>query len=621
MIKLFKYFLVIFCISIQSVSAQDCKCEEAKDLKEHYIIFLQQGKIDSAKIVLTTIKKMSSPSCQTLYYLYNAFVSFQERKYADAKRDLNSAYVILQKNNCPKPAYINYYTTYALIYVDSDKLDSATTYFLDAIKICEETNTKDGLANNYMSIASIFGKLGQADNAILYIRKAIHLNSEINDYLYLAKSYNKLSTAFSMKADTLNGKIFLDSMNYALDHAFLFLKKSGNLKSISNLYYSKAELYKIKGNYKIAKLFLDSCIRNSVKNMHEASKANWYLKKAEIGYILKDYENGIIDCDSSLVYANFVNSVTTIIGIYKLKYSIFKAKGDFNNALIAHENMVRFSDSLNLKESSETINALEKEFNQVKNEKTINELNQQQEIDSLRIRSLAAFIGLALLIILVIIFFYRQSVTKNKLKTIEIEQRLNRARMDPHFFFNALASLQGLVNDDNRKKELSDYISNFSKIMRQSLESTYSEMETLESEMDFLKNYLELQKLRTGNKFNYSFIFDNSLEINELLIPSMVLQPFIENSIEHGFSGIEEGGLISITFLTSNKNLLITISDNGSGLKTDEKHKSYPSRATQIISDRLYLLNKKHKTNATFVLARNKSGIGTKVEITLPIIT
>ena len=157
--------------------------------------------------------------------------------------------------------------------------------------------------------------------------------------------------------------------------------------------------------------------------------------------------------------------------------------------------------------------------------------------------------------------------------------------------------------------------------MRQSLESTYTEMETLESEMDFLKNYLELQKLRTGNKFNYTFIFDDSLEVNELLIPGMILQPFIENSIEHGFSGIEEGGLISITFANNNKNLFVTISDNGSGIKNDEKHEGYPSRATQIISDRLYLLNKKHKTNATFVLADNKVGSGTKVEITLPIIT
>lgn len=621
MLKLFKYFLVIFFAFAQTISAQECKCDEAKDLKEQYIVFLQQGKIDSAKIVLTTIKKLPSTSCKTLYYLYNAFVLFQERNYTKAKQDLNSAYVILQKNNCPKPAYINYYTTYALIYVDSDKLDSATIYFLDAIKICEETNTKDGLANNYMSIASVFGKLGQADNAILYIRKAIHLNYEIKDYLYLAKSYNKLSTAFSMKADTINGKVFLDSMNYALDKAFSSLKKSGNIKSISNLYYSKAELYKIKGNYKISKIYLDSCIRYGVKDMHEASKANWYLKKADINFILKEYDAGLISCDSALKYAEYVKSATTIIGIYKLKHKLYKAKGDFNNALLSHESMVQLSDSLNLKESSETINALEKEFNQVKNEKTINELNQQKEIDSLRIRSLVAFIGVALLIILVIIFFYRQSVTKNKLKTIEIEQRLNRARMDPHFFFNALTSLQGLANDDNRKKEVSDYISNFSKIMRQSLESTYTEMETLESEMDFLKNYLELQKLRTGNKFNYSFVFDNSLEINELLIPGMILQPFIENSIEHGFSGILEGGLISITFASNNKNLLITISDNGSGIKSDEKHKGYPSRATQIISDRLYLLNKKHKTNATFVLAENKTGIGTKVEITLPIIT
>lgn len=621
MSKSIKYLLFFLFTFNQNIFAQDCKCEAAKDLKERYIIFLQQGKIDSAKIVLQEIRRLPSSSCEVIYYYYNAFISYRERDYPAAKRDLDAAYKILEKNACPKLAYINYYSTYASIFLDSDNLDSAATYFLTSIKICEDANFKEGLANNYMSLASVFGKLNQIDNAILYIRKAIQFNYEIKDYLYLAKSYNKLSTAFSVLADTVEGKLYLDSMNYAIDQSFYFLKKSGSLKSIANLYFSKAELFTIRGDYSVAKMYLDSSIRYSVTDMHEASKANWYLKKGEINLILKEYDEGLLSCDSALKYGEYVKSTTTIIGVHELRHQLFKAKGDYRNALLSHESMVELSDSLNLKESSETINALEKKFNQVQNEKTISELSQQKQIDSLRIRSLVAFIGLALLIILVIIFFYRQSVTRNKLKTIEIEQRLNRARMDPHFFFNALASLQGLANDDSRKKELSDYISNFSKIMRQSLESTYTEMETLEVEMDFLKNYLELQKLRTGNKFSYSFDFDATLEINELRIPGMILQPFIENSIEHGFSGMKEGGLITVKFAADSKNIFITITDNGMGLKSDEKHKSYPSRATQIIQDRLYLLNNKYKTNATFVLSESKMGTGTMVEIILPIIS
>ncbi|MBK7666279.1 MAG: histidine kinase [Sphingobacteriaceae bacterium] len=140
----------------------------------------------------------------------------------------------------------------------------------------------------------------------------------------------------------------------------------------------------------------------------------------------------------------------------------------------------------------------------------------------------------AILVLFVIIFFYRQSVLKNKFKALETEQRLNRARMNPHFFFNALASIQTLSMDTENQSKVSLLISKFSKIMRQSLESTYDELATIEDEILFLSNYLDLQKTRFNNKFEYEIKVDENLAQDELKIPSMLLQPFLENSIEHG---------------------------------------------------------------------------------------
>ena len=90
----------------------------------------------------------------------------------------------------------------------------------------------------------------------------------------------------------------------------------------------------------------------------------------------------------------------------------------------------------------------------------------------------------------------------------------------------------------------------------------------------------------------------------------MILQPFIENSIEHGFKTISYEGLIELNFVLSGDSLKITITDNGGGIKTVEKNKNYPSRATQIIKDRLFLLNKTYKTNATFVLVNSDNDKG-----------
>jgi sensor histidine kinase YesM len=233
---------------------------------------------------------------------------------------------------------------------------------------------------------------------------------------------------------------------------------------------------------------------------------------------------------------------------------------------------------------------------------------------------LIGIVAAIVLLLVVIVFFYRQSVIKNQLNTIEIEQRLNRVRMNPHFFFNALASLQSLSLSDSKRESVPGFISKFSKIMRQSLESTFNELDTIENEISFLTDYLELQKLRSENRFNYAFDIDDSIETNELMIPGMILQPFIENSIEHGFKAIAHEGLITISFTKSGQSLKITIMDNGQGIKNNEEHKAYPSRATQIIKDRLFLLNKTYKSNTTFALTTLENDKGIKVEINLPVI-
>ena len=100
----------------------------------------------------------------------------------------------------------------------------------------------------------------------------------------------------------------------------------------------------------------------------------------------------------------------------------------------------------------------------------------------------------------------------------------------------------------------------------------------------------------------------------------MIIQPFIENSIEHGFDMNTNNGKIEIVITEENKNLTVELTDNGSGFTTDKKAKEYPSRATQIIKDRLLLLNKKHKSNATFEIKKGIENKGTCVRIILPLI-
>jgi len=157
--------------------------------------------------------------------------------------------------------------------------------------------------------------------------------------------------------------------------------------------------------------------------------------------------------------------------------------------------------------------------------------------------------------------------------------------------------------------------------MRETLESTYKEYVTIEQEMEFLNQYLEVQKIRFPQTFSYEVTAAKNLDIDELQIPAMIIQPFVENSIEHGFVGVEYPGKITVNFMIENKELQIQITDNGKGLDTTIKEKNeHISRASQIIKDRIYLLNIKLKTKADFSIDNNSNGKGVVVKIHRPLI-
>ncbi len=229
--------------------------------------------------------------------------------------------------------------------------------------------------------------------------------------------------------------------------------------------------------------------------------------------------------------------------------------------------------------------------------------------------------GLVLLFFcsILVILFFRHSANNKKRKLLEIEQRLNRVRMDPHFIFNVLTTLQIISQDPKRHQEIGIYITRFSKIMRQALESTFNELTSLEEELDFLSNYLELQKLVTRNKFTYSFEVDPQIDPFEVRLPAMMLQPFLENSIVHGFTGEAEPGHIELKIYPMNGMLLAQITDNGHALELVKMNKKYPSRANQITSDRLTLLNAIYKKKCHFELAKRTGG-GMQVQLFLPLI-
>ncbi len=199
-----------------------------------------------------------------------------------------------------------------------------------------------------------------------------------------------------------------------------------------------------------------------------------------------------------------------------------------------------------------------------------------------------------------------------------------KAQMNPHFMFNALNSIQDLVLEKDIKNS-NLYLSKFSKLMRQILEASGNEKISLYDEIEILKLYLDLEKLRFGDEFSFSINWDKKIDLYDVQIPAMIIQPFIENAIKHGLLHKKGEKSVSIDFEINDK-IICLIKDNGVGRKhansikerRNENHRSFATNATE---KRIELLKEYDKDNYTFEiidLEENGVSTGTLVKIEMP---
>lgn len=228
----------------------------------------------------------------------------------------------------------------------------------------------------------------------------------------------------------------------------------------------------------------------------------------------------------------------------------------------------------------------------------------------------------------------RQETEMLRLQASSLQLKALRAQMNPHFIFNALNSIQHFITSQNTKLA-AKYLATFAKLMRQSLDYSDQEIISLEKEIEFLKDYLEInQKLRFEDQMDYKLVVDDELEEDIMGVPTMIVQPYVENAIEHGLRG-RKNGLVKLEFyLEDDDTIRCIIEDNGIGREKAEafkKQQSYSkehrSKGTSITEKRLEVLHRSsHHPPQNYIqiidLKDPLSGeaCGTRVEVLIPVI-
>lgn len=237
---------------------------------------------------------------------------------------------------------------------------------------------------------------------------------------------------------------------------------------------------------------------------------------------------------------------------------------------------------------------------------------------SLTFKIIIIILFLTLLFGLISFYFYVKSQqSKKKMQMIEYQQQALRAQIKPHFIFNALNSIQNFVLK-NKVNYALDFIEKFSTLTRSILDTSENEYTTLSDELITTKHYLDIEKIRFSN-FDYIVKISNDIDTDSLLVPSLLLQPIVENAVWHGLQDKSETdlGKIQIDIAIEDENLMLIIEDNGVGRKASKKTANHKSKGLSMLKKRLDLLQLKN-VNFEFVdLYENDKATGTKVIIKL----
>ncbi|CAM3682482.1 sensor histidine kinase [Elizabethkingia occulta] len=476
------------------------------------------------------------------------------------------------------PLLFKYYDLMAQAFYINKNMAKSTEFF----KLSFENNPEKNMASEKLKYYEVLFLYAMESSDI----KEMEVNQKIaEDIARMNKNEYELSRTMDYKAIIYGLKKMPDSGVYYSKKSFDYLESIDRLNPVA--FINLAINYKGNKEFDNAIKYSDEGIKWSVKNKDSSGMAEFYA-------VLSDAYKGKGDYKSSLKY---------IDTYYKLKLK------NIND--IQRDKVYEIEQKFKSENKDLTINSL----------KTKNKLNNRIILQQ---KWLMFILGATFLLVGFVLYNFlkrknlqsrteRLLVENDKLK---LEQKTFQLKISPHFIFNTVSNLQGLISEKETTKSIS-YLTKFARLMRNILEYEKEDFISIEDEIRLLEDYMQLQQMRFKTSFEYSITVDNNIELYLQLIPPMLLQPFVENSIIHGFGNIDYIGKINIIFENKTDYMEIIIEDNGRGKAAQYTDVNKQSLSTSITEQRLNVLFP--KTNSFVKTSAIDNGF--RVEINIPILT
>lgn len=594
--------------------------------------------------------------------------------YMNTEPEKGMSYIKLALSLTPRDSVVQLAQNYNMVGISyaqlysKDSMTVAISYFKKALSIFKANNYTELAGNAYLNIAQAYMLIEKYESTLEYLYQAQETYESINDTKSLGHVYDVLSqinlkqedyeaglkhskkyVAILQQQIELDSSVFLKEPNVLpiawsnlglcylkvreLDSAAYYLKQSLRhfealeyknfiakvSTSLADVYIFKKELEKarpyLQRALELEKYFNSKRKRLQVKN----TLANLYHQSGE-------YDKSIALHQEMLNISEEENYLDMQLTALKSLSESYQKQGSYQKAYEMLRLALPLQDSIFDIHREQVIDDLEvkyaTEYETEKKERENTMLNQELSIQKLRAANreqmIYGILGLLFLIIVIFILVIRQNKLEATRRMQQLNYRLLLNQMSPHFIFNALTAIQSFVYRNDPRKA-GKYLSSFAKLMRAILENSRTEYIPLVKELKWLENYLHLQALRFNNKFEYEVKVDEELDIDAVLIPPMLTQPFIENAIEHGIKDLEIQGLLTIQFKLEEEQLVVCIMDNGVGFDTNNAQKSdHVSLATKITKERLGFLNQGNNHKIDFNIA-SAPNAGTTVSFSIPV--
>lgn len=507
--------------------------------------------------------------------------------------------------------------------------DRAVTYFLNAREAYESLGWDLRIAHINVEIGLCFDTWNRRKTAREYYRMAYNSSKELGELRVQSSALSNLAS-LELKENKPKLAISLFRESTRIDE-----QSAGYEVTYSNLVGIGQAFHKLK-EMDSAEIYMNRGLKKAIQAKHERGAGQTYFHLAELYLDQEQYGKCLSFLDSSEVWFSTTHQSDGIHDVNELKSKCYEQMGDFVNALHASREADRWRDSLFTQSSTEQLLELEARYWTERKEHSLelaqtNEALRTAEAEAAKEASskLAAqrnmlILALIFLVIVGALVFYlltQRRKNRYRLQVSEMKLQTLRAQMNPHFIFNALGSVQLLINTQN-VKEANLYLSKFARLLRGIMETSTRTDVTVEEEKEGLALYIELEALRF--KFQYNLLVDPTLEADTVRIPSMVLQPFVENAIKHGLQHKKDKGKLTIQFQDHGSEVQCLIIDNGIGREaagTRPRHSlENLSISTKLIRERLRLMPPARPDRLTITDLKTETGeaAGTQVEILLP---